>query len=535
MVPSAEVERPVEPDPPLAQQADLPAPPTSRPPGTSWNAIVATFGLPCIIGVAAIDPGNMEVDLQAGIGLGYNLIWALLLSSILGAILQTLAAHVTICTGFHLAELCKRVYRRDWILSQAVFIITLLAIIAFDVAEVIGTAFAIQMLFGVPLWLGMVLSACDTMLVLYLQRTGLSRIELFVEGLLFILAGCIMYEFVLSKPSFVAIAEGALIPSFGDNPSKGIVLAVSIMGSLIMSHNLFLHSWLEKERRSVANNTTALSTAPTTTPSNIFTGRQFIFDWRRACRYAGFESCAIYLSTFVVNSSLLVVAATLPRNVVSEIGDLGLKQAGALFERVFGQEFASTAWAIALLASGHASTVTGALASQAICEGFFDIPDGQYSSLMIMGTRSIAIVPALFAAFLAGEKGSDKLAVGSQTILSFALPFAAIPLFKVLDVVATVRPAYGRWLLNAGYFVFSVVMVANAYAIWELGQSIAAASGMVTLSAFLLLVAVVCMVLLKLVFTPVHLSDFAVVPEQDVSTESERLLSEKEKVTTYDR
>lgn len=475
--------------------------------------------------MAAIDPGNLEVDLQAGATLGYNLIWALLLSSILGCILQTLAAHVTICTGLHLAELCQRVYHRDWLMSRAVFLMTMLSIIAFDVAEVIGTAFAIQMIFGVPLWLGMLLSACDTMLVLYLQRTGLSRIELIVEGLLFILAACVVYEFILSKPSISAMAKGAFIPSFGDADisAKGIVLAVSIMGSVIMSHNLFLHSWLEKERQRLVE-----FSIPSATRTEMHVGRATVVNFKRACRYAGIESSAIFFSTFLINSCILVVAATLPRSLV-EGGDLGLKQAGALLQHVLGQRLASTAWSIALLASGHAATVTGALASQAVCEGFLNIHDGQSSSLVIMGSRMIAIVPAVAAALVAGEKGSDGLAVASQTVLSFALPFAAIPLFKVLDVVATMRPNYGRGLLNTGYVVFCVVMVANAYALWQVGQTILMHNGLVALSVFVLMVSAVSALLFKLVLTPVHRSDFAaLVDVSEVPSEHEQLIPDKQ-------
>lgn len=455
------------------------------------------FGLPCIIGVAAIDPGNLEVDLQAGAALGYSLIWSILLASILGCILQSLSAHLAIYTGLHLAEVCSLIYKRNPLISRTVFSINLFSVIAFDIAEVIGTAFATRMLFGIPLWLGMIISVCDTMLVLYLQKKGLNRIEIIVEGLLFILAGCLIYEFILSKPDFGLIAAGTFIPTFGSDQSRGIILAISIMGSVIMSHNLFLHSWLEKERRKSPipqtsapaldnNSTTTNVTDAADTPldeeqpeqtqdsvpqlqtidlsESVGSGTGQLF---KDCRYALIESSAIFFSTFLINMCVLVVAATLPRDAVEQIDNFGLKDAGALLQHVIGQRFASVAWGVALLASGHAATVTGVLASQAICEGFLNIHDTSSSSGVVLGSRLVAIIPALIAALLAGENGSDSLAVASQAVLSFSLPFAAVPLFKALYAIGRVRQLYSRSLLFAGFGVFAIVMVANGFAIRE--------------------------------------------------------------------
>lgn len=478
---------------------------------TAWQSLVATIGLPCIIGVAAIDPGNLEVDLQAGADSGYTLIWAVLVSSILGCILQTLAAHVTICTGLHLAELCQRVYKRHWLLSRAVFAIILVSVIAFDVAEVIGTAFATRMLFGIPLWVGMIISVCDTMLVLHLQHSGTTGIEMIIEGLLFILSACLIYVFVLSKPSLTSIAEGAFLPSFGENRGRGVVLAISIMGSVIMSHNLFLHSWLEKERRvaQAGNNES---------DGGIFGRSASLPELFRACRYAGFESAGIFFSTFLINTCVLVLAATMPRDLLASVGTLGLKEAGALMQYVLGQKFAAAAWAIALLASGHAATVTGVLASQAICEGFLNIRNDQSSSTVILASRLIAIMPALVVALIAGEQGSDGLAVASQAILSFALPFATIPLFKVLAAIASARPVYSCTMLYAGYVVFSVAMMANVYAVWEMGRFIFS-FGIAAVSGFLVLMVSILTLLASLLWTPVYLSDFAT--ELDIHEEGE--------------
>lgn len=182
----------------------------------SWSRLVALAGLPCLISVAAIDPGNLEVDLQAGNLLGYRLIFGLLFASIAGWLLQTLAAHVTILTGAHLAELCAHAYRHFPVLKASLFVVAEVSIIAFDVAEVVGTAFALQLLFGWPLWLGMLTSAFDTMLVLYLQKRGMSKLEMIIEGMLFLLAACLLFEVRLRfwralLPTPLEIASGSLL------------------------------------------------------------------------------------------------------------------------------------------------------------------------------------------------------------------------------------------------------------------------------------------------------------------------------------
>lgn len=534
--------------PPTAADPHLPLPldrrdasvPQQQQQQSTWLTVVTALGLPCIIGVAAIDPGNLEVDLQAGAALGYSLIWSLLLASILGWILQTLAAHATIYTNLHLAELCHRVYRRSPVLSRLVFGINMLSVIAFDVAEVIGTAVATRLLFGIPLWIGMILSVCDTLLVLLLQKNGMTRIEIIVEGLLFILAACLIYEFILAGPSWPHILQGALVPSFSGskNLAEGVVLAISIMGSVIMSHNLFLHSWLEKERRNphlsspqrLNSNTDSSNSAlsfvsqqhpdqqqvesSTNTPSSVSSVVSKLY---RDCRYAMVESAAIFFSTFLINMCVLVVAATLPSALVDSLdGEIGLKDAGALLQRVLGQRFTSTVWGVALLASGHAATVTGVLASQAVCEGFLQVHERHTTSAravvspshIILASRLIAILPALAVALIAGEAASDSLAVASQAVLSFSLPYAAIPLFKVLEAVATVRPLYSRTLLTAGYVVFTVVMVANVLAIREFAQ-VVSNWGLIPLAMFWIGTVALSVFLFKLIFTPVRAADIS--------------------------
>lgn len=466
--------------------------------------------------MAAIDPGNLEVDLQAGVRLRYNLMWALLLSSLLGWVLQTLAAHLTVLTGAHLAELCARAYRHDALLSRAVFLFTELSIVAFDVAEVVGTAFALQLLFHWPLWLGMVMSALDTMLVLYLQRRGLSKVEIVIEGMLLILALSLFYEFSLARPDTGAMLQGALVPSLGDAPREGALLAIGILGSVIMSHNLFLHSWLLKERQ-LAPETTIAATA----------------DTDASCRYATVESGAIFVATFAINACVVAVAAALPREALAAVGDLGLKDAAALLRNVLDSRLASVAWGLALLASGHAATVTGTLASQAVCDGFLGVREGSSSAGMVLMTRTVAIVPALAAALAAGEKGSDRLIVLSQVVLSLALPFAVIPLFKILDLVRHLQPAHSRWLMHAGYVAFGLLVMANGFAVCEIGRQVWTDSGR---GAFALLVAWIFMataLIARLLTAAVDLDEIDLVGDRMCASGEREKLLDAEPATMY--
>lgn len=438
-----------------------------------WASFLSMVALPCLISVAAIDPGNLEVDLQAGSALGYRLIWALLLSSVIGFLMQALAAHLTILTKTHLAQALSSAYSNHPIVHNSIFIILELSVIAFDIAEVVGTAFALKLLFGFPLWLGMIFSALDTLLVLFLQRNGTSVVELLIEGMLFILALCLFFEFYLAKPSLPGMLSGAIFPTLGEDTLKGVLLAISMLGSVIMAHNLFLHSWLMVSREE----------------------SHMVGDKRTSCKHATFESAGIFIATFLVNACVLALTAALPQDSRPE--DIGLQDAGALLQNVLGNRYASTAWAVALLTSGHAATVTGTLASQAICEGFLH-RDRDTAGMMIMLTRGFAIVPAVIGALVAGEKGSDTLIVFSQIVLSLALPFAVLPLLKVFHAVFQGEKHGSEWLITAGHICFVILFVANLFVVWEINRELVRQFGMtaafgvsaVGLLSFILLVVI---------------------------------------------
>lgn len=479
-------------------------------------------GLPCLISVAAIDPGNLEVDLQAGMTLRYSLIWSLLLASFVGFVLQTLCAHLTILTGMHLSQLCARAYRSHPLVSRAIFLFAELSIVAFDVAEVVGTAFALQLLFSWPLWLGMVMSTVDTVIVLFLQRNGLSGVEIVIESMLAVLAASLFYEFALSKPDAAAIARGTLIPSLGESPQRGALLAIGILGSVIMSHNLFLHSWLinERTRTSASNSLSSLSPA-----SSLCRAHWATADKDASLRYAAVESAAIFVATFAVNTAVMSVSAALPEKYRLGREDIGLKDAGMLLRNVLGTQWASTAWGLALLASGHAATVTGALASQAVCEGFFGVNEaGSLSAGMVVLTRVVAILPALVGGLLAGEKGADRLVVLSQVVLSLALPFAVIPVFKIWMAVKK-----GGGLIWMGAIGFALVVLGNVMAVMDIWEGVVEGGGVAGMITFWVVVLGSLGLIWRLVRVPVEIDEDVMV-EQFCEGEVEKLLGGDESV-----
>lgn len=410
----------------------------------SWQRFMSIIGLPCLISVAAIDPGNLEVDLQSGLSSQYSLIWTLLLASVIGFLLQTLAAHLTLLTKLPLSNLFAEAYSHQPLLKTTLFIFAQLGVIAFDLAEVIGTAFALQLLFNIPLTPAILLSAFDTLFVLLLQTRGFSRLQLIIELLLLCLTLALLYEFFLTHPSFSAILKGTFVPTLGHETSKNAILALSVVGSVVMPHNLYLHSFLIYNR-------------PVT---HVETSKN----------YATIESAFIFLATFFVNAAVVSISAALPPQ---SNADVGLKDAAILLDNVLGGHLAGLAWAIALLASGHAATVTGCLASQAVLEGFMGVQDAWVGWIMTM--RCIAIVPAVLAGIWVGEKGGDALVVGSQVVLSVVLPFVVVPMLKVWPKVGG-----GEVWRKFGWVSFWIVLVGNLVGLglgggWAAGVAIATA------------------------------------------------------------
>jgi manganese transport protein len=406
-----------------------------------WTKLFAFAGPGYLVAVGYMDPGNWATGIAGGSAFGYTLLSVILLSNLMAMVLQSLAARLGIVTGMDLAQACRAEYSRPvrymlWLLCE-------LAIIATDLAEVIGTAIALQLLFGIPLIWGVCLTALDVFLILALQRRGFRRLEAFVVSLLVIIAGCFLFELLLSQPSFAAIAAG-LVPAteIAVNPAM-LFIAIGIIGATVMPHNLYLHSSIVQTR--------------SFDPSEE--GK------RQAVRYATIDSCIALTFALFINASILILAASTfhsaGKTEVAEIQD-----AYHLLTPMLGAGLASTLFAVALLASGQNSTITATLAGQIVMEGFLDIRLPAWLRRLV--TRLLAIVPAVIVAIIYGESGTAKLLVLSQVILSLQLPFAIVPLVRFTSDKAKMGPfANALWMKIAAWGISTLIIALNLKLLWD--------------------------------------------------------------------
>jgi NRAMP (natural resistance-associated macrophage protein)-like metal ion transporter len=368
-----------------------------------WRKLGAFAGPGYLVAVGYMDPGNWATGLAGGSAFGYTLLSVILLSNLMAMVLQSLSAKLGIVAGRDLAQACAEQYGP--LARWALWALCELAIIACDLAEVIGTAIALQLLFGIPLVVGIAITAVDVMLILALQRFGFRKLEAFIVALLIIIAGCFIVEVALAQPEFAAVARG-LIPSpqIVTDPAM-LYIAIGILGATVMPHNLYLHSSIVQTRRF----------------------EQSEGGKREALRMATIDSTIALALAFCINAAILILAAatfhTAGRTDVAEIQD-----AYQLLTPMLGAGMASTLFAVALLASGQNSTVTGTLAGQIVMEGFLHIRLPMWLRRLV--TRLIAIVPAAAVAAIYGESGTARLLVLSQVVLSLQLPFAVWPLVR---------------------------------------------------------------------------------------------------------
>ena len=388
-----------------------------------------------LVAVGYMDPGNWATDLAGGSAFGYTLLSVILLSNIMAMVLQALAAKLGIVTGLDLAQACRAHYSPP--VRFALWVLCELAIVACDLAEVIGTAIALQLLFGIPLVWGVVLTALDVLLILMLQQYGFRKLEAFIVALLIIIAGCFAVELFLSQPSLAAIAGGLVpTPEIVTNPAM-LYIAIGILGATVMPHNLYLHSSIVQTRRF----------------DRTEEGR------RQAIRFATLDSTVALALALFINASILILAAATfhqaGRTDVAEIQD-----AYQLLAPMLGVGVASTLFAVALLASGQNSTITATLAGQIVMEGFLDLRLPAWLRRLI--TRLLAIIPAVTVAALYGSSGTAKLLVLSQVILSLQLPFAVVPLVQFTsDRTKMGRFVNPAWLKIAAWVISAVIIGLN--------------------------------------------------------------------------
>ena len=367
----------------------------TRHPGL-WKRIFAFAGPAYLVSVGYMDPGNWATDLEGGSRFGYALIWVILMSNMMAVLLQTLAARLGIVTGKDLAQACRSEYSKA--ASFALWIMCEIAIAATDLAEVLGTILGLNLLFGLPLLWGALVTLFDTFLLLAIQKLGIRKMEAFILSLISIIAGGFIVNLFLAKPDWGSAAAG-LAPSL---PGGSLYIILGIIGATVMPHNLYLHSALVQTRRV----------------------SRTIDSKAQACKFNFLDSVIALNGAFLVNSAILILAAAVFFRhglVVTEI-----QQAHKLLEQLLGTQAASIAFGLALLAAGQSSTLTGTLAGQIVMEGFVRIRLRPYQRRLI--TRLIALLPAVVVISISGDEGTYKLLILSQVILSLQLPFAVVPL-----------------------------------------------------------------------------------------------------------
>ncbi|HEY7306864.1 MAG TPA: Nramp family divalent metal transporter [Bryobacteraceae bacterium] len=361
-----------------------------------WKRLLAFAGPAYLVSVGYMDPGNWATDLEGGARFGYRLLWVLVLSNLMALLLQTLSSRLGVISGRDLAQACRDEYPRP--VSYILWVLCELAIIACDLAEVLGAAIGLNLLFHVPLLIGVLVTAADTLLVLWFTRMGIRVIEAFVLVLIATIAGCFAFEIFLAQPNATEVVAG-IIPRLN---TQSLYVAVAIFGATVMPHNLYLHSALVQTRQ--IGETEA--------------------EKRSACRFNLFDSTLALNGALFVNAAILIMSAAVffKRNiVVTEI-----QQAHQLLSPLLGTTAASALFGAALLCSGQSSTLTGTMAGQIVMEGFLHFRMQPWMRRAL--TRCLAITPAAFTIYFAGDAGTYKLIILSQVILSMQLPFAVIPL-----------------------------------------------------------------------------------------------------------
>jgi manganese transport protein len=405
--------------------------------GAWWQKALAYAGPGYLVAVGYMDPGNWATDLAGGARFGYTLLSVILLSNLIAILLQGLSAKLGIVTGRDLAQACRDHYSRP--VSLFLWVICEFAIAACDLAEVIGSAIALNLLFGIPLPWGIAITALDVLVVLYLQQQGFRLLEALVLVLIATVAGCFLFEILISKPDAAAVFSG-LIPSASilKDPDK-LYIAIGILGATVMPHNLYLHSSVVQTR------------SYQETPAGK----------REAVKYAFIDSTVALSFALFINAAILVVAASTFHRA-GETGVAEIQDAYRLLTPLLGVTGASAVFAFALLASGQNSTLTGTLAGQIVMEGFLSIRIRPWLRRLI--TRMLAIVPAALTAIFFGEHGTAQLLILSQVILSLQLSFAVFPLVRFtsdrLKMGEFVNPP---WLKVLAYAVAFAIASFNAW------------------------------------------------------------------------
>ncbi|CAG8440643.1 3400_t:CDS:2 [Funneliformis mosseae] len=392
----------------------------------SWRKLWKYTGPGFLMSIAYLDPGNLEADLQSGASAGYSLLWLLLVAHIAGQLIQCLSARLGVVTGEHLAQLIKQHYSRP--VSIAFWIITEIAIIGSDIQEIVGTAIAFRIIFGIPLWVGTLLTAIDTFTFMLLQNYGVRKLEAVFMVLIGTMATCFWIEMYMCSPDVGEIIKGSLIPII---PRSAYVQAVAMIGAFIMPHNLYLHSALVMTRK--------------TDPSSYSKIKESNF-------YFAIESGIALFFSYLINMAIVVVFARVFYSPDEDKPLPGLFDAADVLSNTLGGA-SRYLWALGLLAAGNSSTITGTLAGQFIIEGFFGkIFSKSWHRLII--TRSIALVPSMLVAVYS-VNDFDNMGEFLNVLQSLCLPTALIPLMKLTSSKSVMSKSFQtRYICGGIYFIF---------------------------------------------------------------------------------
>ncbi|MBC7777288.1 MAG: Nramp family divalent metal transporter [Phycisphaerae bacterium] len=408
--------------------------------GNALKRLFAFMGPAYLVSVGYMDPGNWATDLAGGSRFGYSLLWVLLMSNLIALLLQSMCARLGVVAQRDLAQASRELYHPaanffNYILAE-------IAIAACDLAEVVGMAIGLQLLFGIPLWWGMAISVLDAFLILFLMQLGIRKLEAFILALVLIIGVAFGIQMLLAKPDLSEVVVG-FVPSIPN--TEALFIAIGIIGATVMPHNLYLHSALVQSRK-VSRTVEGL---------------------KRAIKYNIIDSAiALNLALFVNAAILILAAAVFFKNGYDGVSEI--QDAHRLLEPLLGKSYAPILFAIALIAAGQSSTVTGTLAGQIIMEGYLDLRIAPWLRRII--TRLLAVIPAILVVTIMGESATGDMLVLSQVILSMQLGFAIIPLLHyVSDKSRMGQFAIGFWAKLGGWVSASIIVALN---IWLVGEKV---------------------------------------------------------------
>ncbi|MDR3678397.1 MAG: Nramp family divalent metal transporter [Flavipsychrobacter sp.] len=413
-----------------------------------WKKVLAFFGPAYLVSVGYMDPGNWATDIAGGSAFGYTLIWVLLMSNLMALVLQSFSARLGIVQGRDLAQCSRAVYPQA--VNFVLYIFAEIAIAACDLAEVLGMAIGLNLLFGIPMLWGVLITTLDTVLLLYLQKLGMRKLEAFIIALITVIGGCFLVELFFAKPVWGDVAKG-FVPSIPN--SAALYIAIGIIGATIMPHNLYLHSSLVQTRKINRDDKSI----------------------KRALKLNNIDSAIALNIAFLVNAAILVVGGAV-FYVHGHHDVASLQDAHQLLAPLMGSKWASYLFAIALIAAGQSSTITGTLAGQIVMEGYLRLRINPLVRRLL--TRLLAIVPTVIVILVAGDKMLNQMLIFSQVLLSMQLSFAVIPLVHFVSdkqqmgkFALTLKTKIVAWLVTAIIVALNMKLFFETVADWLRGTN----------------------------------------------------------------